>query len=379
MLRLSDIIQSWFNVPIIVSDNNNRLTGFGFGDPKLNNNLSPYTVTNLNNSGSGSLRDAVSVGERYITFAIAGNIELSGPITIAHDHIVIDGSTAPYGGVCLKNYGITLSASHVLVKHIRIRRGDTPFVGGESGDCLLVTGGSNIWIDHVSLSFSIDELFNFWGTSYATISNSLLVLPLSHSINHPEGYLGHGYGILIGHDAHHLTVYNTLIAHCEARVPLIGDTTNLQYINCFHYNTKNNCISLSGQEFMVVNNNRKSGPDTLTSSDSLSRYALAVWDENVSLYQKGNLCDKRPNDNLDETLGIYPSGVSYTTLDVQPNYPYVVIRPTDTLLNLLLNEAGATLPKRDSLDTQVINDIINGTGNIIDSPDEVGGWPDLTY
>lgn len=342
------------------------------------------TVTNLNDSGAGSLRDAVTVsGKRRIEFAVSGTIELNAPIVIDNNQITIDGHNAPNGGICLKNYGITCNASDVIIRHIRIRRGDTPIVAGESGDCLLVTGGSHIWIDHVSLSFSIDELFNFWGTSYATISHSLLALALDTTVN---GVAGHSAAILCGNGAHHLSFYNVLMVHCAGRVPLMGGVDVCQYVNCYHYNTRNSCIAwdagtdpdFAQYRSEIIGNGRKNGPNTNMAGDAISRYGLALWSAKCNVYQRGNLCDKRPTDDLDETLGLYPSGAEYTLTESGFGYPALAERSAGDALTFMLRDVGATLPKRDALDAAVIANVINGTGAIIDDPTEVGGWPDLT-
>ncbi len=345
--------------------------------------MTTITVTNLNDSGTGSLRDAVAqTGKRRIEFAVAGNIELNGPIVIENNQITIDGYNTPNGGICLKNYGITCNASDVIIRHIRIRRGDTAMASGESGDCLLVTGGSHIWIDHVSLSFSIDELFDFWGTSYATLSNSLLALPLDNSVY--EGEADHGFGPLLGNGAHHLTMYNVLMAHCRGRIPLVSGVDNLQLVNCFHYNTVNSCINMSESgdavqyRAEIIGCGRKNGPNTNPSTDAISRYALGLWSAKCNVYQTGNLCDKRLTDDLDQTLGLYPTGAGYTLAESGFEYPTLTTRGANDALTFMLRDVGATLPKRDSLDAAVIADVIAGTGTIIDNPTEVGGWPDLT-
>src|SRR4051812_44689541 len=129
-----------------------------------------YKVTNLNASGSGSLKACVDgTTPRTCVFEVSGVIRLTTDLTIRNSNITIAGQTAPSPGIMIRGVGIKIQASDVLIQHIRVRTGDDPNgPDPDNRDSLKIEGSAakpvrNIVIDHCSFSWAIDELASAWG------------------------------------------------------------------------------------------------------------------------------------------------------------------------------------------------------------------------
>ena len=149
------------------------------------------TVTNLNDSGEGSFRDAVEqMGPRIVVFAVDGTIELKSPLRVNNDSITIAGQSAPGDGICLKDYPLVVNASNVIIRYIRVRVGDLNNLdsdglgGGRYGQ-------KNVILDHLSVSWSIDECLSIYKTENLTVQWCLVTHSLNSSV-HTKG--SHGFG-----------------------------------------------------------------------------------------------------------------------------------------------------------------------------------------
>ncbi|RLL97724.1 hypothetical protein CFD26_107235 [Aspergillus turcosus] len=139
-----------------------------------------YVVTNLNESGAGSLRDAVSATDGIVVFAVGGVIKISDRIVVSK-RVTILGQTAPGDGITVYGNGWSFSnADDAIVRYIRIRMGK----GGTSGkDAITIAEGNEMIFDHVSVSWGRDETFSISGTgSNITVQNSIIAQGLeTHS------------------------------------------------------------------------------------------------------------------------------------------------------------------------------------------------------
>jgi autotransporter-associated beta strand protein len=323
---------------------------------------SVYHVTNLNDSGAGSFRDAVSSGNRTVVFDIGGWIELASPVSV-QDNITIAGQTAPGDGIGLKNYGVSFSnAENVIARHLRVRQG--PYDDSVGRDAVGATGASNIIFDHMSVSWGRDENFSITSSSDITIQNSIVA----------EGLLNHSMGGLIewneGISIHH----NLYISNNDRNPKTKGilDFTNNVVFNWgeFAYVAGDSAGLSYGN---VVNNYFIAGPSSSELHDPISR-----GNRNYSMFLDGNYYDGNQNGVLDGQL--------FTQADVDDELTYVSERfdyplvATDTATRAyekVLNKVGASL-SRDSVDSRLINGVVTQNGMLISDPAVVGGWGTLS-
>ena len=205
--------------------------GFGM-DTKAGRGGTVYKVTNLNADGAGSLKACIDATvPRTCVFEVSGAIRITSDLIIRNNQIRIAGQTAPSPGIMIRGAAIMITASDVLIQHIRVRTGDdTNGPNPDNRDSLKITGTStkpvrNVVIDHCSFSWSIDELASTWGPhDNITFTNNIFAEPLNESL-HPQydgtGTMPHGYGVLFGPaDNSSITFVGNLMAHIVERNPL---------------------------------------------------------------------------------------------------------------------------------------------------------------
>lgn len=358
-------------------------------------------VTNLNNNGTGSLRAAWEAsGKATIIFEIAGTITVSSPINASSDK-TIAGETAFRNdgqGITIKRSGtygnptVQGNLNNTIIRFLRFRPGPTNDIGECCGDALTATGTSqNTIIDHSSFSWGTDETVNFWGSQkYITFQNIIISEPLYFS-THMEGgvFQKHGFAFLSGSDStscsnspSHITFFNTVIAHSDGRNPRIaGACAEHEIVNTLLYNWGHFGVDVSqGQKRInLINLYGINGNDT-----SSSRY-ITNLDANTRIYVKG-VYDRKNNYGADGDWAAIGSSINTpastslrsTTPFDYPLKDYPKLTASQIKSEVTAN-AGANI-KRDGVDTRIMNDIATGgsSGNMIDHPNEVGGWPSLS-
>lgn len=334
-----------------------------------------YEVTNLNDSGEGSLRDAVSKSNRTVVFRVSGNIELESPLSIAGSNITIAGQTAPGDGICIKNYGIEIGGDNIIIRYIRVRPGD--YLKNQQ-DAFTCMNRKNIIIDHCSFSWSTDEVCSPYQNENITVQWSIIAESLRLA-SHPKG--AHGYGAIFG--GINSTYHHNLIIHHSSRNPRFdgnqGGTVahNNDYVNNVIYNWGFN--SAYGGEVNVytnmIANYYKPGPDTL---ESVKSRIFDSIDKDSKFYIAENYVEGSPEVTADNWKGVNEVPSEDNKLSKPVKTLEINKQSAQDAYKAILENAGATLPKRDALDQRYVNDVINGTGRMINSQEEAGGWPELT-
>jgi pectate lyase len=342
-----------------------------------------YIVTNLNDNGPGSLREAINRKEaRIIVFAISGTIALESPLVINNGDVTIAGQSAPGEGICLKNYTVTIQADNVIVRYLRFRLGDEK---GQEADAAGGTKGkSNIIIDHCSMSWATDECASFYRNKNFTMQWCIVSESLNHSI-HQKG--DHGYGGIWGGEK--ATFHHNLIANHTSRMPRFsGSSTTpnspeelVDFRNNVIYNWRtNNTYGGEKGRYNVVNNYYKPGPATspkkLWIVDPTSPYGKFYIDGNCL---EGNAQVSKDNWNGGMRYKQADSARVQEPFDVEP----INVESAEDAWKQVLKNAGASY-KRDAVDSRIIAEAQSGKSRsgkeqngIIDSQRDVGGWPVL--
>ena len=239
-------------------------------------------VTNLNDSGTGSLRSAVSGSNRIVVFDVAGVIALKSDLTIK-GNVTILGQTAPSPGITLRYYTVRPNGNNIIMRFIRIRRGEEKNVndGADATWCRNFTG---IILDHCSFSWSIDEVASFYDNNNFTMQWCTLGESLNNA-GHGKG--AHGYGGIWGGKL--ASFHHNLICHVNNRSPRFNgarynwtgytsnklysqyqwkntvQAENVDFRNCVVYNCGNGCYGgPGGGQINIVNNYYKTGPAATT-------------------------------------------------------------------------------------------------------------------
>ena len=327
---------------------------------------SVYEVTNLNNSGSGSLRDAVSQSGRIVVFRVSGTIHLQSELKIK-SNITIAGQTAPGDGICVADYPTKIDGNNVIVRYIRFRLGDV--YGLSSSDALDVNDKTDIMIDHCSMTWGVDECFSAYGNNNMTVQYCMVGEGLNYR-GHSMGGLWGGYTTY-----HHNLVYSNGTRHPKYAYTYDQDITDSRNNVIYNWGYQSAYTSPTGR-VNLVNNYYKAGPSTSASVD----HRIVQAEPTKRMYITGNYVEGYPEITADNwNGGVDPlNGGMPIRYDEAFPVPYPVPEQTaEAAYEEVLAHAGASLPRRDAVDTRIVNDVINGTGAIIDRQSEVGGFPEL--
>ena len=379
----------------VLSNNSEELLAFptaeGFGAfAKGGRGGEVFHVTNLNNDGEGSLRWAINQEvPRTIVFDVSGIIDITEQLTIVHPYVTIAGQTAPGEGICIRGETLRIEAAEVIIRYLKVRLGDGKHgIGSLQGkDAISVAKGKNIIVDHCSASWSLDEVLST-STYHPHLTNVTIQWCFITEGLNPDG---HGFGSLIRGTggAKYSYLYN-LYAHNHGRNPRPGNYDRnphtqdslgllLDFRNNVIYNWGGkhagyNADKESVSKLNYVNNYLISGVNSINNGIAYSTgspYNQAFFDGNYYNHQKPK--------NQWSLVHFNENWSAETIKKYQQNQPFETgfIRPISALESYrnILEKGGASLPQRDIIDQRIIEDIKNNSGKIINSQEEVGGWP----
>jgi hypothetical protein len=341
-------------------------------------------VSNLNDSGPGSFREACEAGgPRIVVFNVAGIIRLKERIRIRAPYITIAGQTAPGDGVCLAGNTVELETHDVIIRHMRFRRGETWV--GDRNDSIGGNPIGNIMIDHASASWGLDENMSMYRHMFDADNNEAtpaLKLPtvnitIQHSI-FSEGLntYHHAFGSTIG--GLNSTFHHNLWACNTGRNPSVGMYGDFTFVNNALFNWVHRTVDGGDQRslFNIINNYFKPGPATPTGERISCRIlkpeserSKTVVDNFGKAYVTGNIVEgnaRVTKDNWDG--GVQPdvksNALDKVLLQIRTNAPVphapLYIQPAGEAFETVLANAGATLPKRDDVDERVIRTVRTG-------------------
>lgn len=372
----------------------------------------------------GTLRHAIRSAEapRTIVFDIGGPIALKAPLEILKDDLTIAGQTAPEPGITLWGYPVEISqCSNVIVRYLRVRLGDFhvprdpadprfPFAGNgdldpETGNAFSIQGGSDrIIVDHVSTSWGIDETFSVTKCRDVTVQNCIIAASLNNSF-HPKGT--HGYGSLIRGEVTAndsslgvggFTFYQNLWAHHRARSPSLGGDqrleedeteadrrqTDVNLVNNVVYNWKDQPTHRSSKGTVYVNlvgNYYINGPE---------KDAVRIFKEGVDavthVYHTDNMMDYdqdalhngvlvRPGKTEERAFRDFSAADSLISAETGEPFRFyssvaAQARSAEDAYQRVLRSCGCSL-YRDAIDQQVLDSVVERTGKLIDSQQEL--------
>ncbi len=352
-------------------------------------------VTNLNDDGPGSLRDAVSqdIGPRTIVFNVSGNIQLKSRLVINQPYITVAGQTAPGEGITISRAPVGLTGNEGIVQFLKVRIGS-----GTTFDGMGLTGANHSIIDHCSISWTIDESFSSRGAHNITLQRTLISEALNVA-GHDKYEAGkmHGYAATIGGDIG--SFHHNLLAHNYGRNWSIGGGLNgdgfysgkIDIRNNVVYNWGHRTTDGGANKVNFVNNYYKPGK----SSDIF--FALNAQHEGVGkgkqqYYFEGNVMPGYFNENTQEKGRTFKltnkAIVDYETFVAAPFFEsFVNTQSANQAYKNVLSDVGATQPFFDKHDNRIVDETLKGTysfkgsksslAGMIDTVEDAGGWPEF--
>ncbi len=345
-------------------------------------------VTALAPEGPGSLREAIAAsGARIVVFEVGGVIDLGGrALVVREPWLGLAGQTAPSPGITILRGGLRIETHDVLVQHLRVRPGDAGRAkrSGWEPDGISTSGGDahDVVIDHCSITWAVDENLSASGprdrgpeaTSHRITFRSCIVAEGLHDSSHSKG--PHSKGSLIHDWCREIAVIGNLYAHNADRNPYFKAYTTGVVVNNVIYDPGGAAIRVDYWDpewegakarpehgrIAVVGNLLLHGPSTRAGSPLVGGRGRAWLEDNLAFDRAGEAVAL-----VSERTGI---------LEERPIWPEgLEALPADEVLEQVLSCAGARPRERDEVDARIVRQVRERTGRVIDSQEEVGGYP----
>ena len=345
-------------------------------------------VTNLNDDGAGSLREACTadIGPRTIMFKVAGMIQLKSRLVCNHDYTTIAGQSAPGKGITIKSAPIGFTGNDMIIRFMRVRLGY-----GTTFDGMGLTGGNHSILDHGSISWTIDEAFSSRGGKNITLQRTLIseALNIADHQNYPSG-TGHGYAATIGGDIG--SFHHNLLAHNAGRNWSLGGGLDgdgyyagrLDIFNNVVYNWMGRVTDGGAHEVNFVGNYYKAGAASGILDHVLNAQLEGTGKGSQEYYFHNNIlqltngsfkCDGT-NDECGRKYTL--SGGQQLNWNVWHSTPYFpsygTVQSAKAAYKDVLSDVGQRMPILDNHDQRMVNETKNGTYSMKGS---VGGKPGI--
>lgn len=347
------------------------------------------TVTSLEDSGPGTLRWACEQGgARIIVFKVAGIIQLKSPLIIRAPYVTIAGQTAPGDGICVAGESVWIDTHDVVMRHLRFRRGDTWV--GRRDDALGGNAVGNIMMDHISASWGLDENMSLYrhmwndSTGKADLKLGTVNITIQNSIfSEALDTWNHAFGATLGGE--NCSFMRNLYANNTGRNPSIGWNGVFNFVNNVLFNWWHRSVDGGDYtaKYNIINNYYKPGP--VTPMDKPISHRILKPESGRSMlerkvygmaYVHGNVVEG----NERVTRNNWDGGVQVENLPDAGDFrdeirwhrpfpmPHMRIMEAEAAFDFVIDNAGATLPRRDPVDERIARVVKSG---VIEYAEEV--------
>ncbi|MBS0297582.1 MAG: pectate lyase [Proteobacteria bacterium] len=358
-------------------------------------------VTNLNSEGPGSLREAIETkGPRIIVFEVGGVIDLNQKtLKLMEPYVTIAGQTAPSPGISIIRGGMDVGAHDVIIQHIRIRPGEAGAAkksGWEEDGLSTVKDAHDVIVDHCTMTWATDEDLSTSGPRFngktpeewrehtshrITYSNNIIAEGLSRATHYK---IEHSKGSLIHDNITDLLIYGNLYAHNYERNPLFKGGVHGAIVNNLIYDPGQRALhyNLMAQEWgdhpfqvgqmVAVGNVLRAGPST---PSPLAFVEIGGYGD-LEYYGKDNIAV----DRIGQPLPMFGRYTTAPAKIIEKDAPMfwpegLKAMPATSVEQSVLANAGARPWDRDHDDVRLIADVGEGRGEIINSQDDIHGYP----